>query len=279
MKMLIDFGLIPDEYDLQRRVFNFNKYLKKQKLDTTYYGIDNIAFKFLEKYFDVDSLQPDSTTESGFKIKQLTWDSIYKKQMDIVRPYIKSHNEELLEAVNLRLEDDIWNKYCLGSESKWEMDSVSFYSHDHELINTDLQKYGVEDFFQLSETPDIERVIPIKGKQVPIFVLHRIAGTVLDRDKMKKTFQLLTPTGVVSVKCYGAFEAYDKQISRKDASGKKHVIEKSMFTRGNKLIVTGIRQEESFVAKVYKNTPYHRVEQIVDIINGELIIKPERSEA
>ena len=32
MKMLIDFGLIPDEYDLQRRVFNFNKYLKKMKI-------------------------------------------------------------------------------------------------------------------------------------------------------------------------------------------------------------------------------------------------------
>ena len=31
MRMLIDFGLIPDEYDFQRRVFNFNKYLKKNK--------------------------------------------------------------------------------------------------------------------------------------------------------------------------------------------------------------------------------------------------------
>ena len=31
MKMLIDFGLIPDEFDLQRRVYNYNKYLKKLK--------------------------------------------------------------------------------------------------------------------------------------------------------------------------------------------------------------------------------------------------------
>ena len=31
MKMLIDFGLIPDEYDMQRRVYNFNKYVKKLK--------------------------------------------------------------------------------------------------------------------------------------------------------------------------------------------------------------------------------------------------------
>ena len=36
MKMLIDFGLIPDKFDLQKRVFNFNKYIKKMKLDGTY---------------------------------------------------------------------------------------------------------------------------------------------------------------------------------------------------------------------------------------------------
>ena len=45
MKMLIDFGLIPDEYDMERRVYNFNKYIKKLKLDDTYFGLDEIAFK------------------------------------------------------------------------------------------------------------------------------------------------------------------------------------------------------------------------------------------
>jgi len=278
MKMLIDFGLIPDKYDLQRRVYNFNKYIKKMKMDQGYYGLDNPAFKFLETYFDIDKTEPNNFTESGFCIKQVVWDNIYKKQMDIIRPYIKDHNEELLKAVNDRLTADVWNKYCLGNLSKWEMDSVSFYSHEHELENVDLSLYMIEDFFDLSEQAEVERVIPIKGKQVPIFRLHRIAGTVLDRDKAKKTVQLLTPTGVVSVKIYGAFEAYDKQISVKGPDGKKHVIEKSMFTRGNKIIVTGIRQEESFVAKVYKATPWHRVEQIVGIENERLIIKTERAD-
>ena len=277
MKMLIDFGLIPEEYDLQRRVFNFNKYIKKLKINSTYYGLDNIAFNFIETYFDVDKTEPSDLTESGFCIRQTIWDSIYKKQMDIIRPYVKEHNNELLEAVNNRLTADVWNKYCLGNLSKWEMDSVSFYSHEHELASADLDLYMIEDFFSLSDQAEIERVIPIKGKQVPIFKLHRIAGTVLDRDKAKKTVQLLTTTGVVSVKIYGAFEAYDKQISVKGPDGKKHVIEKSMFTRGNKIIVTGIRQEESFVAKVYKATPWHRVEQIVDVVNERLVIKTERA--
>ena len=278
MKMLIDFNLIPEEFDLQRRVFNFNKYLKKMKLDLNYYGLDTKAFAFLELNFDIDQTVPDETTESGFKIKQTIWDNIYKKQMDIIRPFIKEKQKELLEAVNNRLTADVWNKYCLGNLSKWEMDSVSFYSHEHELAQVDNSLYLIEDFFQMPESPEVERVIPIKGKQVPIFKLKRIAGTVLDRDKAKKTVNLLTTTGVVTVKVYGAFEQYDKQISVRGADGKKHVIEKSIFTKGNKLIVTGVRQEDSFTAKVYSKTPWHRVEQIIDVNGERLVIKAERAE-
>lgn len=278
MKMLIDFGLIPEEYDLQRRVFNFNKYIKKLKLDTIYYGLDNIAFKFYEVNFDVDKLIPTAETESGFKIKQTIWDTIYKKQMDIIRPYVKEHNAELLLSVNNRLTSDMWNKYCTGNISKWEMDSVSFYSHPHELAAINNELYGIEDFFSLSEQPEIDRYIPIKGKQVPLFKLKRIAGTVLDRDKAKKTVTLLTTTGVVMVKVYGCFENYDRQISEKGPDGKKHVIEKSAFSRGNKIIVTGVRSENDFIAKVYKATPYHRIEQIVDIDGERLMIKADRGE-
>jgi DNA polymerase-3 subunit alpha len=122
----------------------------------------------------------------------------------------------------------------------------------------------------LNETPEIERYIPIKGKMIPIFKLHRIVGTVLDRDKAKKTVTLLTRDGVVTTKIYGVFQQYDKQLSEKDASGHKHVIEKSMFSRGNIIIVCGIRDADEFRAKKYSRTPYHTVEQIIEINNGQL---------
>jgi DNA polymerase-3 subunit alpha len=112
-----------------------------------------------------------------------------------------------------------------------------------------------------------------------LFKIHRIAGTVLDKDKAKKSVTLLTTTGVVTVKIFGdAFTHYDKQLSERGADGHKHVIEKSWFSRGNKIIVTGIRQEESFVAKVYSRTPWHRVEQIVEVKGDQLVIKANRSE-
>lgn len=278
MRMLIDFKLLPSEFDFCCKVYNYNKYLKKLKLDTKYYGMDNIAFNFFNTNFDIDLLEP-ADTESGFKISQTKWDNIYQKQMDKIRPYIKKNQNELLNSINTRLTEDVWNKYCLGSLSKWEMDSVSFYSHEHELADADLSLYGIVDFFKLSEQPEVERIILIKGKQVPIFRLVRIAGTVLDRDKAKKTVSLLTLNGVVTVKIFGGvFEQYDKQISVKGADGKKHVIEKSIFTRGNKIIVTGIRQEDAFVAKTYSKTPYHKVEQIIGVQDDRLIIKSERAE-
>lgn len=278
LKMLIDFELIPDEYDLVRRVFNFNKYIKKLKLDATWYGLDDIAFSFYSAHFDIDKLST-AETESGFKIKQSDWNAIYQGHMDEIRPWVKSHSEELLVQVNNKLTEDLWNKYCLGNLSKWEMDSVSFYSHEHELAKVDNDRYGFSDFFELPEAPEIERVIPIKGKFVPILKLHRIVGTVLDRDKTKKTVTLLTTRGVVTVKIFGTvFSNYDKQISERGLDGKKHVIRKSEFARGNKIIVCGVRDGDSFRAKKYSRTPYHLVETIERINSDGTIETKNRGE-
>ena len=278
MKMLIDFGLIPDKYDLQRRVYNFNKYVKKMK-NGNFYEFDNIAFEFFSKHFHVDDLVPSTKSESGFKIVQERWDSIYQHHMDIIRPWVREHANELLVQVNTKLTEDIWNKYCLGTMSKWEMDSVSFYSHAHELANINLDDYGFSDFWDLPEEPEVDRVIPIKGKMVPILRLHRIIGTVLDRDKAKKTVTLLTTRGVVTVKIFGGvFAQYDKQISERGADGKKHVIEKSMFSRGNKIIVCGVRDGDSFRAKKYSKTPWHLVEQITSVDEWGQITTHSRGE-
>ena len=224
MQMMINFNMIPNEYDFQVKVHNFNKYLKK--------------FKMEEK----------------------------------IRPWVKKNAEELLKTLNNHLISDTWNKYCKGSMSKWEMDSTSCYFGEHELNDVEDDFYGFENFTDLPSTPDIENVLLIKGKQIPIFRLSRIIGTVLDRDKNKKLVTLLTKTGVVTVKIYGdAFTHYDKQISERGADGKKHVIEKSWFSRGNKIIVTGIKQEDGFLAKKYSRTPYHLVELITNIDNNGLI--------
>lgn len=275
MKMLIDFGLIPNEYNFVCRVFNFNKYLKTFKVDDLFL-LDNIAMVFFDKNFSIDKLVEDARAESGFGIKQITWKKIYDEVMDRIRPYVKENNQKLLSSVNSRLTEDVWNKYCLGNISKWEMDSVSCYFHEHELAHVDNTYYGFSNFFDLAEEPEIERVFEIKGKRVPIFKIHRIYGTVLDRDKMKKLVTLLTPDGVVTVKIFGeVFNIYDRQISEKGVDGKKHVKEKSTFARGNKIVVCGIRDGDSFHAKKYKATPYHLCELIEEVYpDGKIKMRP-----
>ena len=280
MQMLINFGFIPSEYDFQCKVYNFNKYLKKHKIDSSY-GIDNTALEFYANNFDMDLLTPSS--EYVFTIKQTDWDKIYKKQMDIIRPFIKEHNQELLNKVNDKLRQDLWDKYCLGNISQWEMDSISCYIHEHELKNIKNGFYGLVNYSELPENPVVNYEFRSKdtGQKIPLFKIVRIAGTVLDKDKNKKTVTLLTNDSVVTVKIFGdAFTHYDRQISEKRPDGTKKVVEKSWLGRGNKIIVTGIRRDSDFIAKKYKNTPHHLVELITSIDeNGYIKTKLEREEA
>lgn len=262
MRMLIDFNLLPEHLDFQKRVYNFNKYLKTFK-DGIYYILNEIAMNFYEKNYDIDNLL---VINGEFKILQTVWDKIYKKEMDLIRNFIKNNQTELLGTINKTLFINMWDKYCEGNLSKWEMDSVSCYFHEHELNKVDFNKQEIIDYFELPENPEIERIISIKGKQIPLFKITRIAGTVLDKNKVKKTITLLTTSGVVTVKIYGdVFTHYDKQISEKDINGKKHIIERSWFSRGNKIIVTGIKRDDIFLAKKYNSTPYHLVELIENI--------------
>ena len=282
MKMLMDFNLIPKEYDFQCRVYNFNKYLKKFKIEN-YYGINEIALRFYSENFDMDLLSPGGNGEYIFVIKQTDWDKIYKKQMDIIRPFIQNNNEELLNSINNKLRNDLWDKYCEGNISKWEMDSISCYIHEHELSKVRYSIYGFVPYQNLSPEPTVNYEFTSKqtGQKIPLFKIYRIIGTVLDKDKAKKTVNILTPEGtVVPVKIFGdAFTHYDKQISEKGADGKKHVVEKSWLSRGNKIIVTGIRREDNFIAKKYKNTPHHLVELITSIDGQYVKTQTERVDA
>ena len=279
MQMLINFGFIPSEYEFQCKIYNFNKYLKKHKINSSY-GIDNTALSFYADNFDMDLLTPSD--EYVFTIKQTDWDKIYKKQMDIIRPFIKEHNQELLNKVNDKLRQDLWDKYCLGNISQWEMDSISCYIHDHELKNIKNGFYGLVNYCDLPEDPVVNYEFRSKdtGQKIPLFKIVRIAGTVLDKDKNKKMVTLLTNDSVVTVKIFGdAFTHYDRQISEKRPDGTKKVVEKSWLGRGNKIIVTGIRRDDNFIAKKYKNTPYHLVELITSIDeNGYIKTKLEREE-
>lgn len=259
---LVQRNLIPESLDFQRKVFEFNKYLKTKKKGEYYY-LNNIAQQFYNKHFDLDKLNYINGT---LFILQKDWDKIYKTEMDIAREWLKENQKEVLKEFNELLFFDCWDKYATGSISAWEMESLCFYYHDHELINIDTLKYGISDFFSLPEQPIVDYFFKKGDKNIPIYKLYKIVGTVISKNDAKASISLLTVNGVVNVKFTKEYYAqYAKQISKTQEDGTKKVIEKSWFQRGTKIMITGMRREDTFVAKRYKATPTHQLYKIISL--------------
>ena len=275
--MLDKHGLLTGEWEFYRKLFNFNKYLKKHKyLD--YYELDEIAFKFYESNFNVDVL---IFKDGKQLILQKVWDKKYASGMEKLKLHLKN-STDLLNKLNQQLYQEVFDKYAQGSISKWEMDSVNFYYHEHEMAHINFYQYDIRDFSEQSDNPIVEKIIQTKdGKKIPMFELWRIAGTVIDKNKLKHTVTLSTPFGIVDVKIYKSqFAKYDKQLSEKQSDGTKKVVEKSWFSRGNKLMITGIRRDGNFIPKVYKNSIYQYPIQLIDKIekDGSLTFRPMRGD-
>jgi len=174
---------------------------------------------------------------------------------------------------------ELWMQHATGSIPKWEMESVSFYSEKHELEDVDFARYGIGNFFEIPEQPEVVEEYMWRGRQQKKVKLHTIVGTVLDKNKNKHTVTVLTPHGVVTVKTYGgAFSNYDKQVSVNGKDGKKKVLEKSWFSRGNLILLTGFRREDQFVLKTYKDSvQQHTINLITEVRkDGSLGLQAER---
>ena len=193
-----------------------------------------------------------------------------------MRDYLKANSAEMLNKLNNALFQEQWDKYALGTISKWEMDSISFYYHNHEL---DFTTMNLANFFELPEEPEIDYTFTAKsGQEVKVFKLSLIAGTVIDKNKLKNTITLLTPEGVVTVKIYkNQYSLFDKQLSERGEDGKKHVKERSWFTRGNLLLIQGIRRGSDFIPKKSRNSLYPIISKILNIReDGSLELQFER---
>lgn len=198
--------------------------------------------------------------------------------MDIFRHWIMQNKSDLLFKLNTILFKEEWDKYASGTISHWEMEAACIYYHDHELLNINNEKYGLSDFFDLPEEPEADKYWYRGNKTIPLFKLTKIAGTCIDRNKTKSTVTLLTPDGVVEVKFRKEYFAlFDRQISERGADGKKHIVERSWFKRGNMIIVNGMRSGDNFICKKYASTVGHQLYKINEVkSNGDLILQDTR---
>lgn len=283
MPTLTKFNMLPQNTPEEKaafRIYEFNKYLKalcKDKSKSlTHYILDTRAIDFLTE------MGYDSNIEmigEELMLNEKAWDKIYQKWMDVFRAWVKKDHDSILQELNSKIFYDDWTKYIKKNNySAWEMEVLCFYYHDHELQDANFHKYGIQNFFNLPAQPIVDYTYQLKDKTIEIYQLTKICGTCIAKNKNKSIISLLTPNGVVEVKFNKEhFSMFDKQISQRQADGKKKIMERSFFQRGSMLMITGIRRDDMFICKKYKNTSGHRLYKIEEVeANGDLVLRGDR---
>ena len=77
----------------------------------------------------------------------------------------------------------------------------------------------------------------------------------------------------------GHYSFYSKRISVPDGKGGKTVIENSWLTRGNLLLISGIRRDDQFWPMIYNDTIYKHTVNLIKNVNsdGSLTLQIERT--
>ena len=264
------------ERALSYRVYEFNRYLKakcKKPESAVAFILDPRAIEFLYE------LGFENLIDDNNRLDMKKWDKKYQAFMDIFRDWLKADGADVLADLNSRIFKADWDKYAGDANySAWEMEVLCFYKHEHELAHVDMQKYGLSNFNDLPEEPEVEHTFYRNNKAIHLFKLSRIAGTCIAKNKTKGVVTILTTDGVVNVKFRKEYFAlFDKRISERGEDGVKHVIEKSWFDRGKMIMVQGVRSGDTFITKKYSSSVGHQLYKIVSVDkNGDLTLQNER---
>lgn len=215
--------------------------------------------------------------EGGASSKD-SFEGVYKRKIARLLNFMRS--DELLQAYNESLFRDVKKAHMDGTVASWEFDSLAMYHSDHELSHINKEYYNIANYFELPTEPVVEDYWEKVDKEtgdtirIPKFKIEQICGVVLGKNKNKYILTLLTEYGVVNCKYQaGQFAFYDKSISIPDEeTGKNKTVEKSFFQRGNLLMIRGVRNGETFRAKVYRNGLYSHTTALIEKIYDDGIV-------
>ena len=279
-KMLIDFGLIPDELEYQKRIYNYTRYIRRNRDAARNYILDEVAQEFYyENDYDINKITIVPSNNHNIHILSSSyWDSVYETEMNYIRKYIKDNHDVLLEKLNEILFNQEYQKYAKGNRLKWELQALGFYHEAHELEGIAKTFPESVKISKLDEIKDMEVIgsFLIKGKRIPKYNIYHIIGTVLDKDKQKHTIVFSTPNGVINVKMYrNQFAVLDKVNFVINEEGEKEIIQDSFFTKGTFLMISGIKEGDTFKPKTYKE---HGIDPVLmfEVENGAFKIAHEK---
>ena len=271
-----------------KRWFEFYTYLKKlpngkiaihdPKNATDYFGTNSKVMEFLEAFEMTPENCPYLFQQFGdtWGINKKAIKKVYDNYLRPMKQYLIDNQAEMVEKFNT-LSVDMWReKYFPSNQTpaQWEIETMGLCFHEHPMTHV----MNLSNFDDLPAEPQIASIFKIKGRNIPIYQLTMIAGIVIAKDKLHSTITLLTSTGPVEVKFRKQqFASYDAQISKK-VGDKKQIVERSWLNRGVGLIVHGMRQDDQFIAKTYKNSKMkHTAYKVTSILpTGKLEVQKER---
>lgn len=278
LSSLMKANIIPNTLEREKLAYTCNLFFKK-RIQGELFGATEKEKDFLEEEFGMEPVTFDYQKEL-YMFDWSVWQERYEYVKDKFRDWIQENQDKALFRLNLNGFNEKWQKYGCGNMSSWEMDALCFYHGPHELANVDMAKYGIESYKDMPEIPEVESYWRRGDKQIPLFKIRKIAGTVIAKDDLRSMIYLLTLEGVVPVKINkGLYANMKKQVSEVDETGTKVVVEKGWFKRGTKLVLQGFRRDDNFVCKKYSKTPGHHIYKITNINDdGSIELTGERKE-
>lgn len=266
IKLLLEADILSDRSELELILFKEsfkNKVLRKDKSLKT----KNKVFK-VEDMETYDRLVGDngvlSVTPNYYEVSEKEFDKFFQKEISDLKEWLKT--EEPINRANKYALNEAWKKHA-GSMSyaKWEMETLSYYYHEHELAHVNTEMYDISSFSDLPEEPVVIGESKFNGRTFPKYALTHIAGTVIAKNATKHLVTILTHDGsVVSVKYQGNFSYYDKTTKINGS-----VVENSWFAKGNYLLVYGFRRGGQFVAKKYADSPTATTTKLIEDISDD----------
>lgn len=269
--------------------YNFRKYVCNKQFkygnhskfkSKTLYWLDQKALKYFENHCKSSMVEGVDYwfEDDRWVVVDKSLEKLLAPSIETLKDYINTH--EFLDKFNkARAKQSMIESVDGLDVNRWSLDSCSFYSKQHEYADVDAVKYNIMPFEQLPEEP-VFITQSFRGREWKQFALSQIIGVVLGRNDNNHIVTILDyHDNVVNVKFDGGLYAYMKQqMSIVNPDGTKTVTDKSWFTRGQGLILTGYRYGDDFRIKNYSHSvfPYKviRVDGIND--DGSLELTTER---
>lgn len=226
---------VPEQYQKFVKLYQIKKSLKNGlKVDS-----------MLGSFF-VDNVPLDYDLEDGrIVVDQKMFNKWFNKEITPLKDWLRT-KEALDIEVRVR-RNKFWRENCSQTVENWFFETLNYYPYEHFLTKTNLGT--LFDFKSFNELPAVPQVKTLVGKKkYKIYETYEIAGSVVAKNNVKKTIDLLTPDGLAICKLGDDLFAKYNKIIKND-----NIKESSWFERGTNLILLGTRIGNEFRVKRVKD--------------------------